>query len=617
MQNRSALWKEIVASGSYRLESVAEIDGVTYVSISAPVINRALMTEALSVGNCASATLQFSILTDSAISQAAEITIKKRVSDGARYSEWLSAGTFYISQRQDDKVTNQLVTLTCYDAMRKTSAAYPLYEGDESDWPKTMATVITQAAARIGVEVDDRTWLYIRDGPDYAVPRPEGLTIQKVLSHIAGAHGGNFYITQDNRLRFIPLLSGANAEEASDKLEIAAILGRIQNAAPVTVTGVSITNGQDTFTAGDTSGDILTVPRNPYATQTIADDLFAQFGGTVYAPYQIEKGLYDPAAELGDYVVGRDDVRSVLYSETAYLNLAYRGDISAPFKSEIGDEYPYKGKTDELDDELQELVTIVADKASIDDLTAIQATIDNLSASDIKTGIIHSNDYQYAPFPMLYPSAATYPSATTYPSNGEYVLRGFAIDFASGTIYGAFYSEQIYALQEDVATHAAQLEAIGTQLDDLETAMSAVQSRDSEQEAAISGLQTTVSNHTATIGEHTSAISTLQGTVATQSGDISTLKSNVSGLQSDVSGLSDTVSTHGTDIDALKSDTSGLSGRLNAIEAKSDNQGAAISDLQDAVSELREDLKDAITSLTAAINAVSNALVYPKSPPQS
>ena len=145
MQERSELWKELAANGSFRLETDAEIDGIMYASVSAPVISRALALDALSVGNCASATAQFSVLTQGrAIPQSAEITIRKRLSDGTRFSEWLPAGTFYVSQRADDKVTNRLVTLTCYDAMRRADADYPIFEGDEPEWPKSMGAVISE-----------------------------------------------------------------------------------------------------------------------------------------------------------------------------------------------------------------------------------------------------------------------------------------------------------------------------------------------------------------------------------------------------------------------------------------------------------------------------------------
>lgn len=485
MQNRSNLWKELAASSSSQLQTVAEIGGVTYSAISAPIINRSLMTAPLSIGNATSASLQFSVLTDETIPEAADVKIKMRFTDGRRYSEWLPAGTFFVANRKEDGVVRKLTTFSCFDALRKADGSPwtdSFWDYIETQRKIPMRDIIQDIAWNIGVEIDERTLPYIRDGPSYTCELPKliqefipfidggsqgtearqylqnkGETKRKILAYIGGCLGGNWYITPENKLRFVPILHSPDADTADDPLNIVAITGSIKMGKSVTISGVSISNYTTTYTAGDDSGYVLTIPRNPYATQTIANDLFAQLGGKTYAPYIIEKGLYDPAAELGDYVVSRNDVRSVLYSETARLNLAFRGDISAPFREEVSDEYPYQSETAQLLGDVNDLVEMVADKATVNDLTAVQAQIENLSVSDIKTGIIHSNDYQYAPFPLLYPSATTYPSATSYPSNGEFVLRGFAIDFSTGAIYGAFYSEQIYTLQEITSEHAEQL----------------------------------------------------------------------------------------------------------------------------------------------------------------
>ena len=80
----------------------------------------------------------------------------------------------------------------------------------------------------------------------------------------------------------------------------------------------------------------------------------------------------------------------------------------------------------------------------------MDARLDNLSASDIKAGIIHSADYETVVIPLIYPASDLYPAAGLYPNYGERVIRGFAIDFATGQIYGAFYSTQIEQLQEAV-----------------------------------------------------------------------------------------------------------------------------------------------------------------------
>ena len=155
MQSRSALWQQIVEGGNFQLQTVAVIGSTTYSQISAPKITRAAAPDALSAGNCTSAMMDISILTDDAIPKSSQIDIQMRVTDGTNTSEWLPAGTYYIQHRSTDP-TSGLKTFECYDAMLKSFADYPL--GAETDWPKTMQAVITEIAGEIGVTVDARSW---------------------------------------------------------------------------------------------------------------------------------------------------------------------------------------------------------------------------------------------------------------------------------------------------------------------------------------------------------------------------------------------------------------------------------------------------------------------------
>jgi hypothetical protein len=174
--------------------------------------------------------------------------------------------------------------------------------------------------------------------------------------------------------------------------------------------------------------------------------------GQTYQPYTMTQAVYDPAAELGDYLRGgaEDEVNSVLYGEVATLGAAYRANITALEVAEIADEYPYIGGNEAVAEQVRRLSSVVADKASIEDLEAVDARLDNLSASDIKAGIIHSADYETVVIPLIYPASDLYPAADLNPNYGERVIRGFAIDFSTGQIYGAFYSTQIEQLQEAV-----------------------------------------------------------------------------------------------------------------------------------------------------------------------
>lgn len=94
--------------------------------------------------------------------------------------------------------------------------------------------------------------------------------------------------------------------------------------------------------------------------------------------------------------------------------------------------------------------SIVADFIKTGELNADIVHIKNLNSADIESGIIHSADYAFITVPKIYPLSTLFPADNVYPSNGEYVTSGFAIDFATGQIYGGFYSKQIAALQSAV-----------------------------------------------------------------------------------------------------------------------------------------------------------------------
>lgn len=203
MRHRSPIWTKLAVRGKFRMEAVALINGVAYTKITAPKIERSLLSDPLSVGNCISATLQVSILTDDEIDTTAPVIIKARITDGKLYSEWLEFGTFYVDL--PDTSFEGLITLSCYDSMLKTSQAYVDETDNEEEWPKPMKACIEEIASRIGVGIDPRTRINV--GVDYLVPFPSGRTMQQVLGFIGAVHGGNWIITEENLLRLVPLIT--------------------------------------------------------------------------------------------------------------------------------------------------------------------------------------------------------------------------------------------------------------------------------------------------------------------------------------------------------------------------------------------------------------------------
>lgn len=380
MRHRSPIWITLAQYGRFHFETKARIGTKEYTAISAPRIDRAVMSTPLTVGNCTAATLNLSILTEDNIAASAPIVILGRLTDGVNYSEWLEFGTFYINQR--DTSYEGLITVDCYDAMLKANQTY-LQEGSSStEWPKTMKTVVEEIAQRIGVSVDPRTQINV--GGDYIVPEPVDLTMTQVLGYIGACHGGNWIITEDNALRLVPLATAPTAKAVTGETpesiipqtyyitdendlsigtpeghslvwaingsadpvdgltNVTAVLGQLTNGIAVTVTGITMSNNMGgSYTAGTKDGYVITIESNPYASQNICDALYEKLSGLVYEPFTASKTVYDPATELGDQIVIGTKVQSTLCTSKITMDIAFRSDITAPNSEALSAEYPY------------------------------------------------------------------------------------------------------------------------------------------------------------------------------------------------------------------------------------------------------------------------------------
>ena len=149
MRRRSDRWVKLAARGRFTFDAKARINNKDYLKISAPVIDRSLMTSPLSVGNCISATLNLSILTDDQINAKSPVVIWGRIFNEKTASEWMEFGTFFIDQR--DTSFEGLVTVDCYDAMLKTKQSYLTGTDSPGNWPKTMKAVVEEVYHRFQV----------------------------------------------------------------------------------------------------------------------------------------------------------------------------------------------------------------------------------------------------------------------------------------------------------------------------------------------------------------------------------------------------------------------------------------------------------------------------------
>lgn len=359
MRDRSNLWKNIVANGHFDLDVKAVIAGKEYTSISAPVIEQALFDDAPSVGHCASASMRMSIQATEEIPKGAAIKLYCRVADDAQVSEWLQYGTYFIDKRSHDNVMN-ITALECCDAMRKMAQRYvdPTKPDDRIGWPKSMLTCVAEVAHRIGVAIDERT--VIRTEAAYQVAYPTDYTMQQVMEFIAACHGGNWIITQENKLRLVPL-DAENSEGISatyeDEMVVPVVIGSILTGQSSTISRVTLARDEKLgYTQGDDTGIELRISGNPYASDAICTDLYAALNGLTFYPYELQGACFDPCGELGDKVTVGTQIQSTVCKLSATLDVSFRANISMPGTEETGSEYPYLTEIEKLqlrDEQLQ------------------------------------------------------------------------------------------------------------------------------------------------------------------------------------------------------------------------------------------------------------------------
>lgn len=218
MQETSETYKTIIA-GDHWFETRVSINGnwldeskIFSLSRSRPGMPNNLP----SCGGALSGTLKLTVENPSfSIPRMAPVVVQFRVTNRAEgatvtssnTSAWVAGGTYYIDTRAVSQGSYKTLDLECFDAMMKAEADYP---DTSHDWPYSDKAVVAEIAQTIGVTVDARTNQYITAG--HMINLPADYTMRETLANIAGLYGGNFIITPENKLLFVPLF-GFDAEE--------------------------------------------------------------------------------------------------------------------------------------------------------------------------------------------------------------------------------------------------------------------------------------------------------------------------------------------------------------------------------------------------------------------
>lgn len=331
MQTVSTLYAEILLDSRHRKEVKLLVNGSEVpMSNIIELKTSGGLFESVGIGHSISRQISAQFVPAGEIPRMAEIRPYVRVRLDEQVSEWIPKGVFYIDTRQFDDVSRAL-SLHGYDAMLKASPNYIDVDDESGSWPRKCRVVVEDIAFRMGVELDERTVLQ-----EYDVGYMPLTSGREILGWIAAMHGGNWTITDEGKLRLVPLVP------AGDGIDLGREMAQLETApefAPYT--GVQFYyEDKDTIFAGTDEGRVLEV-ECPWATQEIANAVLENIRGYIYRPYEAAGAILDPAAELGDPITV-SGTGSVLASCDTTFNALMVSDIAAPEDEEIDHEYPYE-----------------------------------------------------------------------------------------------------------------------------------------------------------------------------------------------------------------------------------------------------------------------------------
>lgn len=288
-------------------------------------ISRTLFTAGNLIGNTPCFTLECCLrLAGRGIPRGAEVKAQVALKNGDMVTDFIPLGTFKVYRRQS--YSDGWVKLTCRDKMQMANQGFFQKEVVDSEWPKSMITVLRESAAQVGVEIDPRT--VINEGDAWIVTPPVGQSIRSVWSAIAAAHGGNFYITPEDRLLLVvPRMTEDSEIELECSMDGYELLGDGIEINQVTLK----INSEAGFSSGEPG--VNNIEANcPYANQVIADYVKGVLTGILYHPLSASDLWIDPAMEVHDSCwVGGSNKTLTTWSR---LDTAYRLICSAKGEAE-------------------------------------------------------------------------------------------------------------------------------------------------------------------------------------------------------------------------------------------------------------------------------------------
>lgn len=338
----------------------------------------------IAIGTTNMAYLDVSAITDKIITnQEFLLEAGMELSDGT--IEYAPMGYFTVQKPDTDE---DVVNFTAYDRMQKFEKPYK----SNLTYPTDTTKILSEICSMCGVERATPMTKAIQISD-----KLEGYTCREVLGYIAGILG--FFACID---RYGKLNLRWYSETPIEK-QIGLMWSLTKSQSDYKVGKITLAKDKETtYTSGTEINGIN--HSNPYATQAIADSLYASLGGFTYRPCEISM-LDDIRLDAWDslkvtYLDGSVLTIPVMSLEHSFTSGETR--VKSFGKTDTENEYSYAGPTtqamDRMATELLVANRVIATKVDAEYVQAHAITTDNISAieAEIKNAVIEDISAEYA-----------------------------------------------------------------------------------------------------------------------------------------------------------------------------------------------------------------------------
>ena len=327
-------------------------------------------SDGFSIGSAVSKSLELTLSTNNTIYSNSIVKVEIGLNVGSKI-EYVLMGYFNID---DIEKTDYSIKLTCYDNMMKFEKPYFSNLGKTS----SLKNIVNELSQITGVE-------FTGSLPSYNLNKLEGFTCREILGFVASLCAGNAYITRDGKFTInTPKTIGYSITDEN-------YIDLKTEESIYKVGAVTCKVNEKELTKGTLSNSSMEVAfENPWVNNSILTDIYNKLKGFEYIGYSM-KWQGDFSLDVGD-IISITDTKGItrqvpILSQKFNYNGGLTSEIGAKGESKNKNEFNSTGnlsnKVNRVVTELLIVNEALINKADIEDLKAVNATIENLIAENV------------------------------------------------------------------------------------------------------------------------------------------------------------------------------------------------------------------------------------------